>query len=615
MQEKNNILLIILVSIILFSIKWVNSLIFFPDEEITLRIISEAASDSYFHYVKVLSELSFNNTYSLNKSEYQILVPIGSVIFHSIAYKIIGIYSFIILELVFIFLFVFVFYSIFIKLDLNKRASLFFTVFIFSLPTLIDLVNLDITLLNNFGLIFYNLKFPRPLVTNIYLFYFLYLMVTIYNKELFTKKNIYTIGIFFALVLSSSFFIFLPLSIFLLIFVLKRNKFKVLLEKIKEFKKHLISSFLIFLIISFIFVYLMINSNPDYSTRMGIININTEDKLFLLEYYFNRLIKHNSIILIIVPVLLYFITRKYLFNKNFYIVDIFFLNYICSFINPFIFILISNKVAFLNHTNNLIIINLFLYFFITIVFICKIFLEKINLLKTRVFIGNTLIIILILINFFNANYFNKNLKVESGVRVDKNKIIKKIKHLNRNCSILTFDNSIMTYLILEKFKYLPYINGTFANRDDRILENDLINSLKILNLSSNNFEDYLQSYWDGSRLKNSYMQQLFWQKYQANSFYTYENSKNFKKNEFKIISNTSPSIIHQFVIPIYEKKRLLNKFEKYKINNVNMPDYIIIDKTDKFWSNENITKNKFKIFLENESFKIYSKNLPSTECK
>ena len=72
MQEKNNISLIILVSTILFSIKWINSLIIFPDEEITLRIISEAVSDSYFHYVKILSELNFSNTYSLDKNEYLI---------------------------------------------------------------------------------------------------------------------------------------------------------------------------------------------------------------------------------------------------------------------------------------------------------------------------------------------------------------------------------------------------------------------------------------------------------------------------------------------------------------------------------------------------------------
>ena len=240
MKEKNNISLIILVSIILFSIKWISSFIDFPGEEITLKVILEAASDSYFHYVKILSELNFNNTYSSDKNEYLILVPIGSVIFHSLVYKIIGIYSFIILELIFIFLFLFLFSSIFIKLDIGMRASLFFAISIFSLPTIIVLIGIDSGILNNLGSIFYNLKFPRPLVTNIYLFYFLYLIVTIHNEELFTKKNIYTIAIFFSLVLSSSFFIFLPLSIFLLIFIFWKNNLKFLIEKVKKFKKHLL---------------------------------------------------------------------------------------------------------------------------------------------------------------------------------------------------------------------------------------------------------------------------------------------------------------------------------------------------------------------------------------
>ena len=613
MQEKNNISLIILVSIILFSIKWISSFMDFPDEEITLKVILEATSDSYFHYVKILSELNFSNTYSLDKNEYLILVPIGSVIFHSLVYKIVGIYSFIILELVLIFLFLFLFSSIFIRFKLSMLASLFFAISIFLLPTIIGLTGLDIDILNNLGSIFYNLKFPRPLVTNIYLFYFLYLMVTIHNEELFTKKNIYTVGIFFSLVLSSSFFIFLPLCIFLLIFIFWKKNLTFLIEKFKKFKKHLLFSLLIFLVISSAFFYLMINSSPDYSSRMGIIDIKTEDKLFLLEYYFNRLIQQNGIVLILVPLLSFFVIKKYFFDKYFYIVDIFFLNYICAFISPFIFILISNKVAFLNHTNNLIIINLFLYFFIIFIFLYKILLNKFNLKKIKTFIGNALIIMLILASIFNSNYFNKNLKEVSKNRTDKNKIVKKINQLNRNCSILTFDNSIMTYLIFKEFKNLLYINGTFVNRSDEVLEGNLINSLKILNISYKDFETFLQSNWDGWRLKNSNIQQLFWQKYQANSFYTYKGSKNFTDQEIEIINNTSPSIIHQLVIPIDEKKRLLNNFKKYKINNI--PDYIIISKSNKFWSKENIIKDNFNIFLENENFRVYSRNLLSVNCK
>jgi hypothetical protein len=84
MENKNNILIIVFISLILFSLKWIYSFVNFPGEEITLKIISESASDSYFHYIKVLSELNFDNQYLLNKNEFLLLVPIGSIIFHSI---------------------------------------------------------------------------------------------------------------------------------------------------------------------------------------------------------------------------------------------------------------------------------------------------------------------------------------------------------------------------------------------------------------------------------------------------------------------------------------------------------------------------------------------------
>ena len=52
MEKKNNILLITITAVLLFSIKWIYSFINFPGEEIILKTISESISDSYFHYVK-----------------------------------------------------------------------------------------------------------------------------------------------------------------------------------------------------------------------------------------------------------------------------------------------------------------------------------------------------------------------------------------------------------------------------------------------------------------------------------------------------------------------------------------------------------------------------------
>ena len=605
MENKNNILIIVFISLILFSLKWIYSFVNFPGEEITLKIISESASDSYFHYIKVLSELNFDNQYLLNKNEFLLLVPIGSIIFHSIVYGIIGIYSFLFLELISIFLFLFIFASILNKFNLNNNISIFLAVLVFSLPT--------IDLLNPLSSIFYNLKFPRPLVTNLYLFSFLYFVVKTHYKNLFTRKNIYLIGIFFSLLLSSSFFIFIPLSFFLLIFILKRNKFENIVEKISEFKKHLLISFLIFFVIVSGFLFLMINSNPDYDSRMGIININIEDKIFLIKYYFNRLFMENGFILIIIPTLSFIITKKYFLNKYFYIVEIFFLNYFCVFINPFIFILISNKVAFLNHINNLIVISFFLYFFILFIYGYKFLIKKFTFIKPKKILVNLSIIILICSNIFNTNLIYKNSKQNNQYRIDKNEVIQKIKYQNINCSILTFDNSIMTYLILKDFKYLPFLNGTFAGRSDYVLESSLINSLKIFDFTYSKFENLLQSNWDGWRLKNSRMQQLFWQKYQANSFFTHNNATDFLENEIKIINDTSPSIVHQFVISLSEKKRLLKKFTEFEIDLY--PDFIVIVKNDKFWSDRNISKNKFNIILDNKNFKIYKNNFGSTPCK
>ena len=609
MEKKNKISLIFITSLILFSIKWIISIVNFPNEEITIKIISESLSDSYFHYVKVLSELNFNNDYSLNKNEFLLIVPIGSVIFHSIVHKLTGVYSFIILEFVFIYLFIFLFSSILNKFNLRKNISLLLAILLFSLPSIISLIGLNISLLDNLGKTFFNLKFPRPLVTNIYLFYFIYFLLNTYKKELLIKKNIYKLSIFFSLVLSSSFFIFVPLSILFLIFTVKKIKNEKIFYKIKLLKYHLLAAFLIFIFIGFFFIHLLISSNPDYASRMGIISLDNEKKFFLLKYYFFNIFKDNLLLLIIIPTVSFFFIKKFFINRYYFIVEVFFLNYVCSLFSPIIIILISNKIAFINHINNLLIINLFLYIFIIIVFFYKNLTDEKKYYETRKLTVNILIIILILLNSLNQIQLIDHSVKYTDYRSDKNEMIKKIRNINTNCKILTFDNSIMTYLILKDYKLIPYINGTFVDRKDLILENNLINSLKLLNINYTDFEKMLESNWDGWRLKNSRIQQLFWQKYQANSFYTFNQSKGFKMDDYVIIKKTRPSIVHQLVIPNYEKKRLLNKFLSYEISEI--PDFIILDKNDSFWTDKNMKVDKFNVILNNNNFKIYQRKIIS----
>ena len=181
MEKTINIKTIFIVSIILFSSKWIISILYFPNENILFRIIADSVSDSYFHYVKTLSEFNFIREYSLDSTNKSlILIPIGSVIFHSFVYKFFGIYSFIILEFFCIFLFVYFFSKIIECYGFNNIFPIFLAITLFSSSTIIDLFNLDFAHLKSLKSSFYNLKFPRPLVTNLYLFYFLYYVIRNY---------------------------------------------------------------------------------------------------------------------------------------------------------------------------------------------------------------------------------------------------------------------------------------------------------------------------------------------------------------------------------------------------------------------------------------------------
>ena len=65
-------------------------------------------------------------------------------------------------------------------------------------------------------------------------------------------------------------------------------------------------------------------------------------------------------------------------------------------------------------------------------------------------------------------------------------------------------------------------------------------------------------------------------------------------------------------IPIYEKKRLLTKFEN--LTSLNFPDFLIIDKNHDFWSNGYVSENIFNKYYENDDFIIYSKIILSKNC-
>ena len=88
----------------------------------------------------------------------------------------------------------------------------------------------------------------------------------------------------------------------------------------------------------------------------------------------------------------------------------------------------------------------------------------------------------------------------------------------------------MIWSILNDVKYLKIIDGTFSTKSNENIEKDLIEAFKFLNLDKDKFVNFIKNKKIGYRYLNQGMRLLFWQKYQANSLFTFINLKILNKN-------------------------------------------------------------------------------------
>ena len=221
MLLNKKIFLLFFLSILLFLSKWIFSFYFF-NENLDVKVIFESVTDGKYYYplIKYLAELNFNNSYDPLILDLKIIpLPIAGIIFHSLFYKIFGIISFVIIELFCIFFFLLIFKKIF-SYFFSENSSILFSLIIFILPSLITLLNLQfLPFISLLETNFYTLRVPRPMVSSLYFFTFVYLMVSMYMTEFHVKKKFIYLGIIFGLTLSSFYYYFFieALAFFLLI--------------------------------------------------------------------------------------------------------------------------------------------------------------------------------------------------------------------------------------------------------------------------------------------------------------------------------------------------------------------------------------------------------------
>jgi hypothetical protein len=588
-KKKKEFIAIFCISFFLFFVKWTLSLYFFNDEDLSIRVINESSSTfttfdsyNYFHYIKSLADFNFKSLYDPDlQSDYYLLIPYGSVIFHSIFYKLVGNTSFILLEFLAIFLFITIFYLIFRLINFSKNLSILLPVIFYTLPDFLHFFNyFNIIEIRSFSGNFYSLRFPRPLVSNLFFFAFIYILIQSHiKKNLFTKKNLFSLSIIFGMTLSSFFFLFLTIAITFILYLLiyfKKNIFQIINLNLKK----IIYSLILFILIILPFIFLLYFTNPDYSERMGIIEITLTDKFFLINHYFYKLFRLKLILVYIVLFFSYLFMKKFNY-ENLKYVYIFYILFVSSIIAPFVFIIFSNKIAFLYHLNNTVVVCLVLLILMFFLVNVNLIIKKIKINFKNEYLTISVISIIIIIHNFNI-FHNYKKDIDNHLRIERSKIINillKDDSIDISKSkILTFDRKIMTWSLFKDNRDLYIIDGTFTIRDNSLIENDLINLFKFFELSEEDFLKFISNKKIGYRYNNPVLKDFFWQKYTANSFYTFKRSKDFEKETLNFIAKSSPFYSHQFAIPKFEIDRMIKKFRSNSFIKKDKPDIIILNK-------------------------------------
>jgi len=627
---EDKILTIFIISSIFFSIKWCISF-YFINEDLIVKILFESVSDGSFFYpiIKFLSEGDLSNSLNPLITDLKtITVPFGSVIIHTIFYKIFGLHGLIIVDFFGIFLFFIIFYKIFLFFN-SKNNSIFFTLILFSLPLILNVFfqehnSLPISQFKKF----YTLRVHRPFPANLYMFGFIYLILLM-NKETIFKKNYFLIlGVLMALSFSSFYYYFILeilLFSFFLIYKLKNE----ILKQILENYKCILILFVSFLIVSFPFIYNLRFSEPDIANAGGLYELSFAQKIYLINHLFFKIFNTMFILFnLMILYLSYKINKKNIIHSS--ISNIFNFIYLSAILSPFLFVVFSPKISLLFHFNNNIVVYGVLSLSVSLIIIVQ-SKFKFNFNSLFLFI---FIFFLSCLNIFNQinkieqnkGYIGENqLKegdvsviVAKDIRSEFNKIVEIINsksNVNSLNSLLTFDERFMKWAILnDKIDYLNLTQTGHTPKNYNLVENDLINSFKFLGLDSNDFIVFLENRKRGWRYLNRNVQIFFLARYTANSLITYNDSKKFLPEIKNFILQSSPLYHQQLAIPLNEFSRLEKKFNLNIDKIFFEPKIIILSNDLKFIDNVEINKDHYCNIFKGNNYTLFIFKHKNVDC-
>ena len=617
MWLKKNYILFIIPLVIFFS-KWAISYIIFPSDFTITKVLFDTPDSQYYPIVKSLANFDFSPSYNESiKTENLLTFPYGPIILHSVFYNIFGNVSFIIIEYVFIFLFFLVIFKIFEHIGFSFNSSLFSTLLILFLPTLSELLsNFSIAYIENLKIVLgsiFSSRFPRPQVTGLYYLAFIYLSLkfSVNIKENTNKKYSILFALILGLILNSFFYFFIYCCLALLILLivkLKKNLLSFIIFKIN----FLLVFFILLLIISIPFFLQLYFGETDHSTRIGLVEINLKDKIYLNKFFLKSLLRFEPLIIFFISIFLTIVVKKFfkkekLFDK----IDIFFYLYLSSILTPFLFITFSSKVIAIYHFANYILVNGLLYISFSSLSILYFYQKSIadNIIFKKNKIIKTFLTIVILFLFTLQNYNILKVKTDRNIFNEINQIFIENRIVNSKTYLFTNDMRVANLWTFNKNNNLLISDGyTNAIKNKTIVENLAI-GLKLIGVSREEFKKILDFKGPHYTQRNPIIQHLFNYQYQANKFKQFSDDEQYTAGELERINSTSPLRVMANILPQDEKDKFLLAFDNVSLEENNYKDYVVILNTKlipDFFKNKNY--ENFSIIFRKDHYIFLKKN-------
>ena len=611
MSKKISNTFLFFLTIVTVLPKWVISWIYF-DNSIFVDTIFNVTDLQYFPIVKSFSEFTFNPSYLDHVRENSILsFPIYSILIHSLFFKVIDVYSFIVLEFFFQFILLLVFFNFIKNIFNNFNYALFFCVFLFLIiPILKILLIFDFhlylqLLLNildgNFGS-----RFPRPLFTGIIFFYFFYILF--HFKDNIEKFNLkYFILVFFILsiLLNSFFYYFINFSLLLIILFFKYSK-DPFFEFLKKQKKNILIIFLTFIFFSFPFLFQLYFGEEDYSERLGAFSIDFNQKIYLLKYYFLNLFRFEIFLLLSLSFFTYYYINKknYFHNNQISNINLLFYFVIASIFGPPIFFIFSPKLISIYHLIGILLSSLVLYLVISLTLILsrKFFFKNYNIVNI------TLIFFIFILNIYVAkDAYNKNyLLINETQKIQR--FLQNQNLIKTKKKLFTNDPKIMNLWLFNKNNQLVISDGFTNSLKNEDIEFNFLHSLKYFGMTDDELKNILSL--GTSEMRRELPMLLFVYRYQANSLYTFSEITNYSGDLKKNIKNISPFQAQSQIMPEDEKRKLIKLYNNIKLDEKLISDLVIIRKKNKFDKFENfkIHNTKYNLVYSGNVYDIFQIN-------